>query len=86
MVDGVADFDGAGLEVCGGVLGDGFAGDEEVCGAFIGAAGGEDGAGGDFPFAVALDEDEGAVGGDGGYAADELGAWGFFGFFVFGEP
>lgn len=71
MIDGVADSGVARLEVGGGVLIDGFAGDAEVGGAAVGAAGGEDGAGGDLPRAVAFDEDEVAVGWDRGDAPDE---------------
>lgn len=50
-----------------------FAGGEEVRGAAVWAVGGEDGAGGDVPCAVGLDEDKIPLCGHGGDAADEAG-------------
>ena len=67
------------MDVGGGELAEDFAGGEEVGGAGIGAAGDEDVTGGDVPLAIALDEHEAVVGGDGGDAADEGGGAGSLG-------
>ena len=45
QVDGVTDFDEASLDVGGREFTERFAGDEEICGSLIWAAGGEDLAG-----------------------------------------
>ena len=71
-IDGIAHFDEAGLEVGGGELAEGFAGDEEVGGALAGAAGSQNGAGFDLPRAVTLNQDEAFVGRDRGDPADQL--------------
>lgn len=73
-VDGVADFDESGLDVSGGELAEGLAGDQKICGAVVVAAGGENCSRLDIPATVTLDEDEAFVGGDGGDASDEFGS------------
>ena len=61
------------MDIGRGELAESFAGGEEVGAVAIGVAGDEDSAGGNIPFAVALDEYEAAIGWNRGDAADEGG-------------
>ena len=75
-IDGVTHFHDPGLEVSGGELTEGLAGDTQVCRAFLEAASGENCACFDIPSFVTLNQNEAFVRRDRGNSAHQLRSFG----------